>query len=148
MPEQAPLTVLGFDFGLKRIGVAVGNALTGTATPLVVLPAQDGAPDWTRLLALRDEWQPGRLLVGLPLNMDGSESELSARARRFANRLNGRLGLPVDLVDERLSSFAARGELQAAGTRRGKPALDALAASLIVESWLNQRAEDHARGNT
>lgn len=139
MPE-APLTVLGFDFGMKRIGVAVGNTLTGTATPLLVLPAQDGAPDWLRIVALRDEWKPGRLLVGLPLNMDDSESELSARARRFANRLNGRLGLPVELVDERLSSFAARGELLAAGNRRGKPALDALAATVIVEAWLERQA--------
>lgn len=144
MPE---LTVLGFDFGLKRIGVAVGNTLTGTATPLAVLPAQDGAPDWAQVEALRQEWQPARLLVGLPLNMDDSESELSARARRFANRLNGRLGLPVDLVDERLTSFAARGELLAAGTRRGKPAVDALAAALIVEGWLARHAEEqtHAR---
>lgn len=141
MPE-APLTVLGFDFGLRRIGVAVGNALLGSATPLAVLPAQEGAPDWAAVTALRDEWRPGRLLVGLPLNMDGSESELSTRARRFANRLNGRLGLPVELVDERLTSFAARGELLAAGRQRGKPPVDALAAALIVETWLHQRAED------
>lgn len=146
MPEQQ-LTVLGFDFGLKRIGVAVGNALLGSATPLTVLPAHDGAPDWSRIHALREEWQPDRLLVGLPLNMDGSESDLSARARRFANRLNGRLGLPVELVDERLTSFAARGELLAGGQRRGKPPLDALAASLIVESWLNQHAEESRDAN-
>lgn len=146
MPDK-PQTVLGFDFGLKRIGVAVGNALLGSATPLAVLPAQDGAPDWPRIHALREEWQPDRLLVGLPLNMDGSESDLSARARRFANRLNGRLGLPVELVDERLTSFAARGELLAAGTRRGKPGVDALAASLIVESWLSQHARESRDAN-
>lgn len=146
MPDQ-PLTVLGFDFGLKRIGVAVGNALIGSATPLTVLSAQDGAPDWSRIHALREEWQPHRLLVGLPLNMDGSESELSLCARRFANRLNGRLGLPVELVDERLTSFAARGELLAAGSRRGKPPVDALAAALIIESWLNQHAEESRDAN-
>lgn len=138
MPE-APETVLGFDFGMKRIGVAVGNALTRTATPLLVLPAQDGAPDWEHIRSICTEWQPARLLVGLPLNMDGSESELSARARRFGNRLNGRTGLPVEMVDERLTSFAARGELRDAGNRRGKAALDALAASLIVESWLDRQ---------
>lgn len=138
MPEL-PVTVLGFDFGTKRIGVAVGNALTGTATPLRVLPARDGVPDWGHIVALCTEWQPARLLVGLPLNMDGSESELSARARRFGKRLNGRTGLPVEMVDERLTSFAARGELQDAGNRRGKPALDALAASLIIESWLDRQ---------
>ena len=143
MPE---LTVLGFDFGLKRIGVAVGNTLTGTATPLAVLPAQDGAPDWAQVEALRREWQPARLLVGLPLNMDDSESELSTRARRFANRLNGRLGLPVELVDERLTSFAARGELLAGGQRRGRPAVDALAAALIIEGWLGRQAGGNDAG--
>lgn len=142
MPECSPI-VLGLDFGTRRIGVAIGNILTGTATPLLALPAQNDAPDWKRLQALCAEWQPSRLLVGLPLNMDGTESELSMQARRFGNRLNGRTGLPVEMVDERLSSFEARGQLRHAGNRRGKPALDALAAALIVESWLDrQRTSD------
>lgn len=142
MPEAAgrASTVLGFDYGTKRIGVAIGNALTGTARPLEVLKADP--PDWERIAALVSEWQPGRLVVGLPLNMDGSESELSAAARRFANRLNGRLGLPVVLSDERLSSFEARGELMRADARRG-PAVDALAAAIILETWLG---ENHAQG--
>lgn len=148
MPDHAD-TILGFDFGTRRIGVAIGNTLTGTARPLAVLPASDGTPDWEQLAALVAEWQPSRLVVGLPLNMDGTESELSGRARRFANRLHGRLGLPVETVDERLSSFEARGELlrdaresrnagRSAG--KGKPAVDALAASIILETWLGERS--------
>lgn len=134
MPEPAAAgTVLGFDFGSKRIGVAIGNTVTGTARPLQVVNA--GPVDWARIAALAAEWQPIRLVVGLPLNMDGSESELSAAARRFGNRLNGRLGLPVTMVDERLSSFEARGE-QLRGQAGNKLAVDALAATLILETWL------------
>lgn len=142
MPEAAArndITVLGFDFGTKRIGVAIGNTLTGTARPLAVLPARDGVPDWEQLAKLVAEWKPARLLVGLPLNMDGTESELSTRARSFSRKLGGRLVLPVDVVDERLSSFEARGELMRSEQKRGKPAVDALAASLIVEQWLAQQ---------
>ncbi len=145
MPEvRDETTVLGFDFGTKRIGVAIGNTLTGTARPLTVLPARDGVPDWTQLAALVAEWKPGRLVVGLPLNMDGSESELSTRARSFGRKLAGRLVLPVDVMDERLSSFEARGELLRGHDRRGKPEVDALAAALIVESWLAERAQGQA----
>ena len=151
MPEGAD-TILGFDFGTRRIGVAIGNTLTGTARPLAVLPASDGVPDWEQVGALVAEWQPARLVVGLPLNMDGTESELSGRARRFANRLHGRLGLPVETIDERLSSFEARGELlhdgrgkpgsRNAGRSAGKakPAVDALAATIILETWLGERS--------
>lgn len=140
MPEPA-ITVLGFDFGTKRIGVAVGNTLTGSARPLTVLKASDGAPDWEQVAKLVAEWQPSQLVVGLPLNMDGTESELSTRAQRFANRLGGRLRLPVAVIDERLSSFEARGELLRAGPgQRGKPEVDALAATIIVETWLTERS--------
>lgn len=135
---KAGLTLLAFDFGTKRIGVAIGNTLTGTARPLVVLPTRDGAPDWEAIARLAREWQPQRLLVGLPLNMDGSDSALTTQARSFARKLAGRLVLPVDLVDERLSSFEARGELLRGGERRGKAGVDALAATLLVEQWLAQ----------
>lgn len=139
--KQATGTVLAFDFGTKRIGVAIGNTLTGTARPLSVLKADNGSPDWDKLAALVAEWKPVQLLVGLPLNMDGSESELSARARKFANRLGGRLSLPVATVDERLSSFEARGELQRSNSRPGaRPEVDALAATIILESWLAERS--------
>jgi putative Holliday junction resolvase len=126
--------VLGFDFGMKVIGVATGNTVTRTATPLTHLRAQDGAPDWQALAALLQEWQPAQLVVGLPLNMDGSESEMSQRARRFARRLHGRFGLPVVCQDERLSSYEARSR---GAPREGGGAVDSLAASVILEQWLN-----------
>ena len=96
--------VLAFDYGLRRIGVAVGNALTGTATALPVLPARDGVPDWERIRRLIGEWGPVLLLVGLPLNMDGTPSAMSERAARFSRRLHGRFGIRCELMDERLSS--------------------------------------------
>jgi putative Holliday junction resolvase len=129
---------LGFDFGTKRIGAASGQAITGTASPLTPVPARDGIPDWGRLDALLDEWQPDALVVGLPLNMDDSESELSHLARKFARRLAARYRRPVFLCDERLSSHAARGLLKTVQEqRRGRlPSLDSTAAVLIAEAWL------------
>ena len=130
-------TVLAFDYGLRRIGVAVGNALTGTATALPVLPARDGVPDWERIRRLIGEWGPALLLVGLPLNMDGTPSEMSERAARFSRRLHGRFGIRCELMDERLSSFEARDRM--AG-EAGRTALDSVAACVILESWFAERA--------
>ena len=128
--------VLAFDYGLRHIGVAVGTAITGTATPLSALSAKDGTPDWNKIERLLSEWEPERLLVGLPLNMDGSESEMAQRARKFANRLHGRFGLPVETWDERLSSFEARGMILEKGRRDFKErGVDSLSAALILESW-------------
>lgn len=128
--------VLAFDYGTRHIGVAVGQSVTGNAAPLAALPARDGVPRWEQIGALIEEWQPRRLVVGLPLNMDGSESELAARARKFANRLHGRFGLPVALWDERLSSFEARGHLLERGRRDFRAGgVDSLSAVLILESW-------------
>src|SRR5690554_6952006 len=112
MPEFAAapanaVTLLAFDYGLRQIGVAVGNRVLGTAQALTVLRARDGIPDWTEIARLLDEWQPGLLVVGDPLNMDDSVSPLAERARKFARRLHGRFGLPVVMADERLSSFEA-----------------------------------------
>lgn len=125
--------VLAFDFGLRNIGVAVGNRLTGTARALAPLRARDGVPDWSAIARLLEDWKPERLLVGLPLNMDDSESEMSARAARFARRLEGRYTLPCELVDERLSSFEARGLIAGAGAKSSR---DSVAASLVLETWL------------
>jgi putative Holliday junction resolvase len=132
--------LLGFDYGLKNIGAATGQTLTGTATPQPPLRARDGVPDWSEVEALLREWQPELVLVGLPLNMDGTESELSARARKFANRIHGRFGVAVEMVDERLSSFEAKGEVMARGGSRdyGKNPVDSIAARLIVETYLNR----------
>ena len=138
-------TVLGFDYGLKRIGVATGQRITATATPLHALAAQDGVPDWQRVEAVIKEWLPHALLVGLPLNMDDSESELSRLARKFARRLEGRFALPVFMVDERLTSRSARELLVDIGARRkGKlPSLDSTAAVLMVEGWLSEPSLAH-----
>lgn len=135
-------TLLAFDYGTKNIGVATGQTLTGSANALTQLKAKDGIPDWTQIQQLLKDWQPDLVLVGLPLNMDGSESELSTRARKFANRLHGRFGVQVELVDERLSSYEAKGEVMARGGSRHYQSnpVDAIAARLIVESWLARQA--------
>lgn len=145
-PTETPSTtnaksILCFDFGTKSIGVAIGQSITQTASPLKDLKAKDGIPDWQQLKNLLDEWRPDLLVVGLPLNMDGSESELSQRARKFGNRLHGRFGLPVVWADERLSSFEARGEIiTQTGSRDFKShQVDSLSAKIILEGWLRSR---------
>ena len=135
-------TVLAFDFGLRQIGVAVGNCLLGTSEALQVLRAKDGIPNWDELEALLEDWQPDLLLVGDPLNMDGSASELGDRAAKFGRRLHGRFGLQVIQVDERLTSFEAKQQLAAeghSGDYKAKPA-DSVAAELILQSWLRENA--------
>lgn len=132
---------MAFDFGLRQIGVAIGNAALGTSQPLAVQRAKAGQPDWVAVGALLQEWQPDLLLVGDPLNMDGSESELCDVARRFGRRLHGRFGLPVELVDERLTSFEAKqaaAERGHGGDYKRQP-VDSLAAQLIFETWLREQ---------
>lgn len=133
-------SVLAFDFGLVQIGVAVGNTLLRSTQPLAILRAREGIPDWQALEQLVRDWQPDLLLVGDPLNMDGSDSELCERARKFARRLHGRLGLPVTLVDERLTSFEAKQVSREQGHRgnyKRRP-IDSQAAELVLQSWLNE----------
>jgi putative holliday junction resolvase len=132
-------SVLAFDFGLVQIGVAVGNTLLRSTQPLAILRAREGIPDWQALEQLVRDWQPDLLLVGDPLNMDGSDSELCERARKFARRLHGRLGLPVTMVDERLTSFEAKQvsrEQGHKGNYKRRP-IDSQAAELVLQSWLN-----------
>jgi len=132
-------SVLAFDFGMVQIGVAVGNTLLRTTQPLAILRARAGIPDWQALEQLVQDWQPDLLLVGDPLNMDGSDSELCERARKFARRLHGRLGLPVTMVDERLTSFEAKQVSREQGHRgdyKRRP-IDSQAAELVLQSWLN-----------
>ena len=131
--------VLGFDYGTKQIGVAVGQAITGQARELWVLKAQNGVPDWSQIEALLREWQPDALVVGLPLNMDGSASDMSARAEKFARRLNGRFNLPVHTHDARLTTYEAKGERLRGGQSGGyrERPVDALAAALLLEGWLS-----------
>ena len=133
-------TLLAFDFGTKSIGVAVGQRITGTARPLPAIKAQDGTPDWNIIERLLKEWQPDEIIVGLPLNMDGTEQPLTARARKFANRIHGRFGVEVKLHDERLSTVEARSGLCEQGGYRAlnKGKVDSASAVIILESYFEQ----------
>ncbi len=139
MPEQ---TVLGFDFGSKRIGIAVGQTLTKQARPLTQIK-NNVEPDWQMLDHLINEWQPKTLIIGLPLNMDGTLSNVAKAAKRFSQRLQQRYQLPTDLIDERLSSREARIRLQYEGQKKpDKKAINSMAAQIILEDWLNNREID------
>ncbi|MEW6353391.1 MAG: Holliday junction resolvase RuvX [Pseudomonadota bacterium] len=126
-------TLLGFDYGAKRIGVAVGQDLTRTATALETVAVHGAGPDWAAITRLIDDWRPSALVVGVPLNEDGSEHHVTQAARRFGQQLRGRYRLPVYHVDERLSSHAAR--------EYSTQDLDKIAAQLILQSWLQHHAQ-------
>jgi|TARA_R110000823_G_scaffold10367_28_gene36150 putative Holliday junction resolvase len=132
---------MAFDFGTRRIGVASGQEILGTGKPLTMLPARDGVPDWEQIGRLLKEWQPDRVLVGLPLNMDDTENDMCARARKFGKRLHGRFHVEVEMVDERLTSFEAKGDVMASGGSRdfGRDGVDDRAAVLILETWFHQQ---------
>jgi putative Holliday junction resolvase len=140
-------TALVFDYGRRRIGVAISSRLTGTASGLTVLPARDGHPDWQALDALVAEWGPDLLVCGLPYNADGSESEMTAEVRVFIASLSARYALEVEAVDERLTSAEAQAMLKAerqTGLRRRrvrKEDIDRAAAVLIGQSWLRDRMD-------
>ena len=137
--------LLAFDYGSRRIGVAVGQTTTGTASPAGVVTVA-GTPDWAALERCVREWSPTRLLVGLPYNMDGTETLLTGTCRGFGKELSRRFGLPVEFVDERLTSAAAQADLRdarrsGARTRRvTREDIDANAARLILETWLGGHA--------
>ncbi|MBU6954158.1 Holliday junction resolvase RuvX [Hahella sp. HN01] len=137
-------TVVGFDFGLKRFGAAVGQSVSMTASPLKEIPAQDGIPRWEAIEALLEEWKPALVIVGEPLNMDGSVSEMALRARKFARRLHGRYNLRVEMADERLTSSEAKSMVRERYGHRdfGRYAVDSIAAVFIVESWLETHADN------
>lgn len=133
-------SVLAFDFGLRRIGVAVGDWETRLAHPLETLTGEANDVRFGRIAELIREWRPVQLVAGLPMNMDGTEHDLSRRARRFANQLHGRFGLPVALVDERLTSFDADLRLREAGVKGSarKGLDDAVAAQQILQDFFEQ----------
>ncbi|WP_020679298.1 Holliday junction resolvase RuvX [Marinobacterium rhizophilum] len=143
------LQALAFDFGTTRIGVAVGQTLTGTATAIAPVSARDGIPDWSQIDRVVQEWSPDALVVGIPLNMDGSISDMARRARKFANRLHERYRLPSYLMDERLSTREAKAIHHAAGGGNNykKESVDGIAAQLILESWFasEQRIPSQSR---
>ena len=132
-------TLLGFDFGIKRIGIAVGQSITGTATALCTLNTRHGKPDWDRISGVIEHWRPEALVVGLPLHDDGSDSNLSKAARRFVQQLEKRYRLPVHPMDERLSSHAAK---QVMRQSTSKQEVDAVAAMIIMQNWLEIQAHE------
>jgi putative Holliday junction resolvase len=136
MPEQ---TVLGLDFGMKKMGVAIGQTVTRTATPLTLLRAKNGEPVWDELIRIIGQWKPDVLVVGRPLNMDGTVQPLTEAVENFARSLRAHTGLPVCFADERLSTVEARAAIFEKGGYRklaGHP-VDAKAAQIILQDWLN-----------
>jgi putative Holliday junction resolvase len=140
MPEG---TVLAFDFGTERIGVAVGESLLGQARTLTTIASPANDARFAAITKLIAEWQPARLVVGLPLALDGSEHEMTARCRRFAHQLEGRYRLPVELVDERLTSVEAESAIRPGRDKGAKARVDAEAARLILQDWF-----EHAHAHT
>ncbi len=139
--NDQPISALGFDYGTQRIGVAYGQSLTGTAQAICVLKARDGIPDWKQIEALIAEWRPSLFVVGIPYNLDGSESELMVRAIKFANRLNGRFHKPSYGMDERLSSAEALEQvLEENRGAKKRAAIDDIAAQIILENWFSELA--------
>ena len=125
------MTLLGFDFGTHKIGIAVGQSITGTATPLMTIQAKKRKPDWDQINRLVEEWHPDEMVVGLPFEMTGNEAEIADKAKRFSRQLQGRYQLPVHLIDEKLTS-------REAWDRLGH---QAMAAKLILETWLSEHQE-------
>lgn len=139
--SEADAAVLAFDFGMRRIGVAVGNTVTRTARPLATIAADDRARRLAAIASLVDEWHPARLVVGLPVHADGTPHAMTARVRAFASELGERFALPVAFEDERHTSEVARDTLRTAGrgNRRDRPLRDQVAAQIILQAWFDQR---------
>ena len=141
-PDAAQLsgTLLAFDFGMKRIGVAVGNTISHTTQPLITLHGEQNEPRFAAIAALIKEWQPAVLVVGLPCNEDGTPHEMTRLCRRFANRLKGRFNLPTILVDERYTSASASMQLTEMGVRgiKQKPLIDQVAAQHILQAYFDE----------
>jgi len=128
-------TLLGFDYGRERIGVAVGQQLTCSATALTTIKARDGKPDWPAITRLLEEWKPDALVVGIPYHMDGAEQDMTRAAQRFSRQLEGRYNLPVHCAEERLTSYVVE---SAHRNRTGGVAIDPLSAQIILQDWLQQ----------
>jgi len=133
--------IIAFDYGVKSIGVAVGQQITGTASPLAAIKADNGIPNWDTLATLFKEWQPSQIIVGFPTNMDGSEQPMTARARKFSRRLHAKFSIPTQGHDERLTTVAAKERLFELGgfKKLSKGKVDSVSAVLILESWFEQQ---------
>lgn len=138
--KKTPSVLLGFDFGMRKIGVAVGQTISATASPLPMLKAQDGIPNWDEIAALQDAWQAEAFVVGMPYQLDGSMQDITYGARKFARRLENKFKLPTFLVDERLTTKAAQSQLKEA--EHSKADVDSVAAVLILESWLRENTNE------
>lgn len=134
-------TIIAFDYGLASIGIAIGQAITRTATPLKALKAVHGQPKWEEVKKILDEWKPDYLVVGLPIDVYGNEQEMSIRARKFANRLHGRFGYKVELKDERFTTTEAKSNIfaQAGYKALRKGSIDSESATLILEAWFESK---------
>lgn len=130
--QQAKLegVIIGFDFGLRRIGVAIGQTITQTATPQAIVNSKDGKPDWEHISKLFEQWQPVAIVVGLPMRLDGSEQALTQPARKFGQRLSGRYNRPIFYIEEQLSSIEAENR----GLKQKH--IDDHAAQILLENWL------------
>jgi len=143
MPEELRpiMRVLAFDFGLARIGVASGQTITNTASPVTILSAHDGTPNWTEVTTLITTWGPDAIIIGKPLHMDGSKSDMQVYAEAFAAECQSRYNLKIFLVDERLSSEEVSYRLKSMDNhqRRKNAPIDDLAACVILETWLSKQ---------
>lgn len=144
MPDNEVKTVLGFDFGTSWTGIAVGQTLTAQATPLEAIKSIRQKPNWQLIEHLIQEWQPQRLIVGLPTMLDGEPDEMTEVAKKFSRQLHGRFHIDTDLVDERLTTREAYLVAQESEQYKSKPEIDSIAAVLITESWLR----NHSRKQT
>lgn len=135
-PHKEIETLLGFDFGEKRMGIASGQLISRSASPLTILPVRNKQIDWAGITSLIAEWQPDALIVGMPTNYEGEEFGLAERIKRFCRQLEGRYRLPVFTVNENLTSVEARYRMEAESKH---DPLDAYAAQVILESWIEQQ---------
>jgi putative Holliday junction resolvase len=141
MNDACIRSVIGFDYGLKRIGLATGQTITGTASPLLTLQSVQNSPDWKGIASQIREWQPDALIVGIPYPLEGGDSELTRAALNFGRELERRFKLPVYTIDESLSSAEAEEQLRQSTklAKHNKHEIDKIAAAIIVQSWLNSQ---------
>ena len=130
---------MSFDYGTEKIGIAIGQSISSTAEPLTIIRAKDGIPNWSQITSLIESWRPNFFVVGLPYNLDGSDSKLLQRALKFAQRLNGRFNIPTFGIDERLSSEAAKEKYKIGNPKNTvRKEIDDVAAQIILETWFSE----------
>jgi putative Holliday junction resolvase len=141
MPDDSIKTVIGFDFGTRWTGVAVGQTLTAQARPLNAIKSINSKPNWQAIEKILKEWQPEKLIVGLPTGFDGKPQEMTETIKKFSRQLHGRYHIDTELADERLTTREAYLIAIDSGEHKSKPEIDSIAAVLITESWLRDYAD-------